>query len=362
MINFFESLGCGVCSRGCGEVVRDLKKSERIEYGVFVGYYSDDDETQSKSNDTEPKFQEQSDVESEVFDAVIEEKEESLINDMFNEVASGGICNMEQANHLVHRIGLSPSNGDIEKLENITGGRITLDDFVKWTLTITHPEDHVDYMASFFRNYDSKGDGMITKKQFLWLTAIGGDILTREEAEAILSKFSLGDRFNYTEFLTTLMNVEASDKPMINTNFKSKLPCKDGSGKVLVSQISTTIRELADTETFLPSIDLLEALKATYGSQLTIEAANKVCEGCEYPEETAKYLIQFYNEWTVNKSQVTRKAVRDLLMVWKAKLDQVSAEAWITSLCGTDEVIDIDKVLKTVENQRQDQNSHTEHN
>ncbi|KAK6590617.1 myosin light chain [Cryptosporidium xiaoi] len=353
MLSLLNSTGCsGSCTSGCDVVYNDFKKSGRLEYGVFVGYYSESEESDYESEYSESNLDGNSDEinsvkDSEAIEEAFEEGEADIIKEMFNETASGGKCSLEEANHLAHRIGLAPSKADLEKLRQEVGNSVTFDEFERWSTSIIHPEDHLDYMVSYFRKFDLKKNGMITRKQFIWLTSIGGEILTREEAEAILNKLTLGDEFNYEEMLKKVLEIESTDKKTLGITKKASAISKFNSNKVLVSQISTTIRDLADNESFLPSIDLLEALKSTYGNQLTIEAANEATECCENPE-AAKHLLSFYSEWVKNKGMVSRSAVRDLLMVWKAKLDRVSAEAWITSLSGTDEIIDIQKVLLNV--------------
>ncbi|KAH8740548.1 myosin light chain [Cryptosporidium ryanae] len=353
MLSLLNSTGCsGACTSGCDVVYSDFKKSGRLEYGVFVGYYSESEESDYESEysgGTENGLDEVNSVkDSEAIEEAFEEGEADVIREMFNETASGGKCSLEEANHLAHRIGLAPSKADLEKLRQEVGDNITLDEFERWSTSIIHPEDHFDYMVSYFRKYDLNRSGMITKKQFIWLTSIGGEVLTREEAETILNKLSLGDMFNYEEMLRKVLEIESADKKTLNITKKKSEISKINSNKVLISQISTTIRDLADNESFLPSIDLLEALRSTYGSQLTIEAASKTAECCEDPQEAAKQLLSFYSEWVKNKGMVSRSVVRDLLMVWKAKLDRVGAEAWITSLSGTDEMINIQEVLKNV--------------
>ncbi|KAJ1608300.1 EF-hands domain-containing protein [Cryptosporidium canis] len=349
MISLLEGTGCAPCTSGCKVVIDDYKTTGRIEYGVFVGYYSESDYDEPESVALGNPKEAQSVEEITSVEDELDEGEADIIRDMFDQASSGGRCSLEETCHLAHRIGLAPSKSDLNKLQEETGGRVAYEDFERWIVSITHPEDHIDYMVSYFRNYDLNGTGKISRKQFIWLTSIGGDILTREEAEAILDKLSIDGDVYYEDLLKRIMEIEASDKPMVNIGNKRSEPTKMPTTKVLVSQVSTTIRDLADSEEFLPSIDLLMALKSTYGNELTEAAAIEATESFENQEEAAKCLLQFYSEWVQNKGMVSRKSVRDLLMVWKAKLDQVSAEAWITSLCGTDENIDIQEALKKVD-------------
>lgn len=358
MISLLKGTGCAACTTGCKVVMDDYKTTGRIEYGVFVGYYSESEE--SGESDYEESSVVSSGLEKpqevkQIKEAVsiedeLDEGEADVIREMFENGSSKGKCTLDQTCHLAHRMGLAPSKSDLEKLNEETGGNVTYEDFERWIVSITHPEDHIDYMVSYFRKYDLNGSGKISRNQFIWLTSIGGDILTREEAEAILDKLSIGGDVYYEDLLKRIMDIEASDKPMVNIAGKKSEPAKMPTAtKVLVSQVSTTIRDLADSEAFLPSMDLLMALKATYGNELTEAAAKEATECCEDNSEAAKCLLKFYSEWAQNKGMVSRKTVRDLLMVWKAKLDQVDAEAWITSLCGPDESINIQDVLEKVD-------------
>ncbi|KAH8582860.1 myosin light chain 1 [Cryptosporidium sp. chipmunk genotype I] len=355
MISLLNGTGCAPCTSGCKAVIDDYKTTGRIEYGVFVGYYSESEESDYDESDVGSLDKKPSNVQDSLSAEVVsigdelDEGEADIIKDMFDKASSGGKCSLDQTCHLAHRMGLAPSKSDIERLNEESGGNVTYEDFERWIVSITHPEDHIDYMVSYFKKYDLSGTGKISRKQFIWLTSIGGDILTREEAEAILEKLSIGGDVYYEDLLKKIMDVEASDKPMVNIGNKKSTPTKMSTSKVFVSQISTTIRDLADNEAFLPTIDLLMALKATYGNELTEAAAKEATACCENQNEAAKCLLQFYSEWAQNKGMVSRKTVRSLLMVWKAKLDQVNAEAWITSLCGTDESIDIQSVLEKVD-------------
>ncbi|CAD98457.1 EF-hands domain containing protein [Cryptosporidium parvum Iowa II] len=355
MISLLNGTGCVSCTSGCKVVIDDYKTTGRIEYGVFVGYYSESEESDYDESDVvtldkkPSNIQDSSSAEAVSIEDELEEGEADIIREMFDNASSGGECSLDQTCHLAHRMGLAPSKSDLEQLNEETGGKVTYEDFERWIMSITHPEDHIDYMVSYFRKYDLRGNGKISRQQFIWLTSIGGDILTREEAEAILDKLSIGGDVYYEDLLRKIMDVEASDKPMVNIGNKKSTPTKMPTTKVLVTQVSTTIRDLADNEAFLPTIDLLMALKATYGNELTEAAAKEATDCCENQDEAAKCLQEFYSEWAQNKGMVSRKIVRSLLMVWKAKLDQVSAEAWITSLCGTDENIDIQSVLNKVE-------------
>lgn len=352
MISLLNGTGCAPCTSGCKIVMDDYNITGRIEYGVFVGYYSESEESdyEESSIGTLGKPQEIQQIEESVsIEDELDEGEADIIREMFENNSSQGKCTLDQTCYLAHRIGLAPSKSDLERLEEETGGKVTYEDFERWIVSITHPEDHIDYMVSYFRKYDLSGSGKISRNQFIWLTSIGGDILTREEAEAILEKLSIGGDIYYEDLLKRVMDIEASDKPMVNIAGKRSEQAKMPTTKVLMSQISTTIRDLADSESFLPSIDLLMALKATYGNELTEAAAKEATECCEDQKEAAKCLLQFYSEWAQNKGMVSRKIVRDLLMVWKAKLDQVGAEAWITSLCGPDENINIQDVLEKVD-------------
>ncbi|OII73335.1 EF-hands domain-containing protein [Cryptosporidium ubiquitum] len=363
MISLLNGTGCAPCTSGCKVVMDDYKNTGRIEYGVFVGYYSESDESDYEDselgtlNKKASKTQESLNAEEMIsIGDELDEGEADIIKKMFEEASSQGKCTLEETRHLAHRMGLAPSNTDLERLKEETGDKVTYEDFERWIVSITHPEDHIDYMVSYFKNYDLNKTGKISRKQFVWLTSIGGDMLTREEAEAILDKLSIGGDVYYEDLLKKIMEIEASDKPMVNIGNKKSAPTKMPTSKVLVSQVSTTIRDLADSEAFLPTIDLLMALKATYGNELTDIAAKEATECCENREEAAKCLLKFYSEWAQNKGIVSRKTVRDLLMVWKAKLDQVSAEAWITSLCGTNEKIDIQDVLEKVDSKSSELN------
>ncbi|KAF7455978.1 myosin light chain MLC1 [Cryptosporidium felis] len=354
MVSLLHGISCSPCTSGCEVVMNDFKSTGRIEYGVFVGYYSESDESEYDESELSVKRGNSlkdgaaNSNESISIEDELDEGEADIIKNMFNEVSSGGKCTIEETCHLAHRMGLAPSSSDLKRLEEESGDKITLEDFERWVLSITHPEDHIDYMVSYFKKYDINHTGKISRKQFIWLTSIGGDILTREEAEAILDKLSIGNDVYYEDMLKKVMDVEAVDKPMVNIGNKRSEPVKIPTSKALVSQVSTTIRDLANNDSFLPTIDLLTTLKATYGNELTQEAAEETAKCCEDQQEAAKCLLLFYSEWAQNKGMVSRKTVRDLLMVWRAKLDQVSAETWITSLCGKDETINIQNVLNKV--------------
>ncbi|KAH8582859.1 uncharacterized protein ELE39_002987 [Cryptosporidium sp. chipmunk genotype I] len=122
--------------------------------------------------------------------------------------AAGGGPNIEtsKVGEIVRRMGLAPSENEIERFAASVGQTCDLQAFVKFCDSIVHPEDTFDNLVQFFRSYDSNNSGSITSQQLTSLLTNTGEVLSEKEIEVILRDFPSNDGgFNYENFLKELV-------------------------------------------------------------------------------------------------------------------------------------------------------------
>ncbi|KAJ1609295.1 hypothetical protein OIY81_2404 [Cryptosporidium canis] len=126
----------------------------------------------------------------------------------FRDAAGGGpSIQTSKIGEIVRRMGLAPSEAEIERFAAGVGSTCDLQSFTKFCESIVHPEDTYENLVQFFRSYDSKNTGSITNQQLTSLLTNTGEVLSEKEIEVLLKDFPSQDGgFNYENFLKELVN------------------------------------------------------------------------------------------------------------------------------------------------------------
>ncbi|KAH8740547.1 hypothetical protein FG386_002129 [Cryptosporidium ryanae] len=128
---------------------------------------------------------------------------------------NGSTIQTSKIGEIVRRMGLAPSEAEIEQFVAVVGQQCDLAKFVRFCDSIVHPEDTYSNLVQFFKSYDSKSSGSITSQQLTSLLTNSGEVLSEKEIEMLLREFPASDGgFNYEKFLKELR----SHKPAPNND------------------------------------------------------------------------------------------------------------------------------------------------
>ncbi|OII73334.1 uncharacterized protein cubi_02546 [Cryptosporidium ubiquitum] len=70
-------------------------------------------------------------------------------------IGGGPTIQTSKVGEIVRRMGLAPSESEIERFAASIGQTCDLQSFIKFCDSIVHPEDTFDNLVQFFRSYDS---------------------------------------------------------------------------------------------------------------------------------------------------------------------------------------------------------------
>ncbi|KAJ1608303.1 hypothetical protein OJ253_1988 [Cryptosporidium canis] len=113
----------------------------------------------------------------------------------FKDAAGGGpSIQTSKIGEIVRRMGLAPSEAEIERFAAGVGSTCDLQSFTKFCESIVHPEDTYENLVQFFKSYDSKNTGSITNQQLTSLLTNTGEVLSEKEIEVLLNPILPGDR------------------------------------------------------------------------------------------------------------------------------------------------------------------------
>ncbi|KAH7647818.1 hypothetical protein FG379_000444 [Cryptosporidium bovis] len=121
----------------------------------------------------------------------------------FRDAAGNGpTIQTSKVGEIVRRMGLAPSEAEIEQFMATVGQQCDLAKFIRFCDSIVHPEDTYDNLVQFFKSYDSKNSGSITSQQLKSLFTNSGEVLSEKEIEMLIREFPSSDGgFNYEQFL-----------------------------------------------------------------------------------------------------------------------------------------------------------------
>lgn len=123
----------------------------------------------------------------------------------FNDEASNGYIQTEQAGRIARSIGLAPSFADVDKAIS-NGSTMNYTQFQQFCSDCTHSEDKVDDLVQVFRYYDKSNSGKLSQKQIAFILSTWGEPLSSSEVDAMLKDIiGVEDPVDYIKFVETLL-------------------------------------------------------------------------------------------------------------------------------------------------------------